>query len=443
VNSEAARVEDLPEYQRCTVDVEEGPPVSVRWFDAESTGRTSQQHGIAFWVSKRLVGHPSWNVADRQVLDGRTREAKRLTAIVEADDYKDQVLPDWSWFKSSQRAAALLEAVADHATTFVRDYMAARIEETKTAVLDENRDRLSTLGRVAQKDAEDFVDMIARQDPLLPRQSLSIATQALIKLEQTRSGRELLERLAAMEPEDIEGLNKLLEDWSVRDALAVLDEIDRRMRVIEAIEKLSGDPAVHETRTLHPLVTQARWLFGPEYESPHFASNATIRKALEAIFENSLLPASDFVNPKKRPDLLFLEDATISAVAEEEWVDAKIVRTKKILLIELKRGGAAVGRKARDQAVGYIEDILHLKHLEATPVVVAFVVGDTIEPKTSLSHKVDEGGHVHLAHYDQLVRTANARLFRLRTLVSERYDVADAPSLQRYLHANERTLFEG
>jgi hypothetical protein len=93
--------------------------------------------------------------------------------------------------------------------------------------------------------------------------------------------------------------------------------------------------------------------------------------------------------------------------------------------------------------VGYIEDILHSKHLEATPEVVAYVVGATIEPKTSLSHKVDEGGHVHLAHYDQLVRTANARLFRLRTLVSERYDVADAPSLQRYLHANERTLFEG
>jgi len=45
--------------------------------------------------------------------------------------------------------------------------------------------------------------------------------------------------LPGLSEEDVEGLDRLLGEWSIRDALTVLDEIDKRLVVIEAIEKLS------------------------------------------------------------------------------------------------------------------------------------------------------------------------------------------------------------
>ena len=441
VNGEAVRLEHLPGKEMREVKVDGHPPIYVTWFDAESTGRTSQHHGIAFWVGGRLVGHPSWNVADQQVLDGRTREAKRLTAIVKADAYQGEVLSDWTGFKYSEAANGMQEAAAAHAMSFLREYMADRIEETKAAVLGENSADLEELGPRVQHEAAEFVETMARQDPLLGRASLSIAIQALIRLEQTRSGRALLQKLITMEPADIDGLHRLLDEWSVQDALAVLDEIDRRIRTVEAIEKLCGDPGVHETKTLHPLVTNARWLFGPEYESPLYASNVTIRTALEALFAQRL-PAEDFTDPKKRPDLIFLPDATLSAVGLDEWEDGvQLVATRKILLLELKRGGDRIGEAARNQALGYVEAVRNSPHLENAPDVEAWVVGAKRDPKVSSPLRVD-GGIVRLATYNQLVRSASARLFRLRSHVTERYDVRGV-SLQLQLHAEEPDLFEG
>ena len=40
--------------------------------------------------------------------------------------------------------------------------------------------------------------------------------------------------------------NELLSKWSVGDALAVLNEIDRRLAIITAIRKLSGDSSTDE-----------------------------------------------------------------------------------------------------------------------------------------------------------------------------------------------------
>ena len=44
----------------------------------------------------------------------------------------------------------------------------------------------------------------------------------------------------------MEGLHRLLDEWTMRDALTVLDEVGRRIKVVEALDKLEGDPDVDE-----------------------------------------------------------------------------------------------------------------------------------------------------------------------------------------------------
>jgi hypothetical protein len=46
------------------VSVPDVGDVIVRRFDSGDTGRTSKQHGVAWWVNKRLVGEPSWRDCD-------------------------------------------------------------------------------------------------------------------------------------------------------------------------------------------------------------------------------------------------------------------------------------------------------------------------------------------------------------------------------------------
>lgn len=48
-------------------------------------------------------------------------------------------------------------------------------------------------------------------------------------------------KLSQLTEEDITGLNTILNKWSVKDALTVLSEIDRRLSIIEAIRKLSKE----------------------------------------------------------------------------------------------------------------------------------------------------------------------------------------------------------
>ena len=208
-----------------------------------------------------------------------------------------------------------------------------------------------------------------------------------------------------MPEEDVEGLNHLLNEWTVRDALTVLDEIDRRIAVVEALESKSGDPKIDELHTLHPLVTQARWLFGPEFDSPEFASNVSLTNAVKIVF-NKKLSTDAFINSRKRPDLVILKDASVSVTATEGFeAGAELLRMRSVLIIELKKGASTISRKEMNQASDYVEDMLSCGAIDGAPFVHAFVVGHRIDDKMQSVKKIGEPdvGRIEACTYSQLV----------------------------------------
>jgi hypothetical protein len=247
----------------------------------------------------------------------------------------------------------------------------------------------------------------------------------------------LIEKLSKLSDEDIVGLDRLLSEWTVRDALTVLDEIDRRLVVVEALTKLSGDKKAYELHALHPLVTEARWLFGPEIDSPEFSSNVSPSTAMKKVF-GKRVGDHVFENPRHRPDLIILPDATISGVATEHFDEASgLSILRDILLIELKRGDSEIGRDQVYQACSYVEDLLASNLLDGQPYFRAFVVGHRISSKIERVLKIGENpprGRVEATTYLQLVRTAEKRLFRLRERLTTRYEeVTGTDLLERVL----------
>lgn len=128
------------------------------------------------------------------------------------------------------------------------------------------------------------------------------------------------------------------------------------------------------------------------------------------------------INWNKRPDLVIASDYTISATCTEAFDDNDIAYVDRILIIELKKGGFTIGKKEIGQAEGYVESIYKGNKLNAKPYIKAFVIGDSVDAFTSHHKKLDDFGEVIAYTYDQLVRTAEKRLFNLKTKLEEHYN---------------------
>jgi hypothetical protein len=416
--------------------------------DSTKAAKSTIYQGIAFWVNNRLVGTPGWIVGNTAILDGRGRFAKRYAIVVRAGaEWISEVEEDWARFKPTDAVKALNEAVCSYALEMFEKLSANFVEESSEDALLRNREdfkELSTLGRL---EVASFTQNLVKQHPTINPETLALAVQAVINLEKSRSGTALLERLTKLDESDLDGLDRLLSQWTVRDALSVLDEIDHRLAVITAIEKLCGDPNTDELHTLHPLVTHARWLFGPEFDSHEYASNVTLRAAAEKVFGQKP-EATAFNNSRQRPDLVVMADATYSIVGTEifDSYDQNLTRIQDVLIIELKKGKSAIGRDEMNQADGYVQDFLNSGVMDGTPKFRAFVVGYEVQPKTSKEKEIKEEGVVRgrivATTYGQLTRSAHQRFFKLKEKIPTRYDeISGVDLMTKVMQTPSQTAF--
>lgn len=284
--------------------------------------------------------------------------------------------------------------VADHIASHVGK-VAARlnanaIDETKKAAYIENRDGIRTLTPLGKVEVRDFVDGFVERVPGINPDILATGIAAAVNVEQSRSGHALLQKLSTIPEADVDALARMLSDWTMKDAMLVLDEIGRRSATVEAIRKLMGDRSADELHTMHPLVAQSRWLFGPEFDSPDFLSNTTIRSAAELVFKKKI-DVTQIGNPRQRPDLVFIRDATLGITAVNRFdTDRETAVLDRLLLVELKRGDATIVLNHVHQAQKYIQALLSCGLLDGVPHIRAFVVGHRIDTRLQLVTKIGD-----------------------------------------------------
>lgn len=429
-----------------TLTLSSGVTVTITCYDTIKAASNTLRQGVAFWVGGRLVGEPSWNLGRLAPVDGRTQFGKRYTFIVECDGMSDEVSPDWTGFRRSPKLDELHTKVSEQVEAVYREISASRIEETKETVYRQNAQKLQDLPRGARHEVASVIERVAEQNPGMTAEVLETFVTAMVTEKKSASMESVLQKLLNLSETDIVGLDRFLSEWDIKDALTVLDEVDNRLAVIEAIRRLSGDKKADELHTLHPLVAEARWVFGPEFDTPEYASNQTIRNAVQKVFGEKCPPEA-FENARKRSDLLVMGDSTLAAVGLEVIEpDSHLTRTRDVLLIELKRGGFPIGRDEMNQADGYIQDIYGSGQFTDAVRIYAFVVGHEVEPKTAPQKKIGDYGTLRATTYGALVDTASRRLFGLKKRLNERYGElqkdAMPPSLRRALsnHQPEMVL---
>lgn len=427
VNGTPLTLAKLEQHARThALSLSDGRAAKVIVIDSTQQNHSSIHQGVAFWVDHRLVGNPSWVIGQIANFDGRTRFAKRFKVIVDTQGFEGHVLADWTGFQSTPAVEELFKAAADCISQVADELAAEVVEATSEDALVQNRSELKSLGQGAQLEVTEFTKAVAQAHPMVSPDFLATAVKAVINLEKSKSGASLLQKLANLPATDVEGLDSLLADWSVKDALRVLDEIDGRLCVVEAISRLAEDPETDELHTLHPLILRSRWLFGPEFESMEYCSNMTLKSVAKQLWGDG---DASFINERKRPDIVVLPNrSTVQLVGIEQFdpQDASIAQMQNILLIELKKGGYQLNRKEVNQADGYVQDIASSGYVNGKPFITAWVVGQSIAAGVGTTKTVgDESrkyGQVRATTYGALVSTTNLRLMRLRKTLEHRYD---------------------
>jgi hypothetical protein len=412
---------------------------TVTIIDSTQLNATSLHQGIAFWSQKRLIGTPTWAVGSEYVFDGRTRFARRYKVIVDTEGYEDCVNSDWTAFNPSDEVSNLFKIIANHIRTVAVTLASEVAEDASEDALVQNRSEFESLGRGAQTGVVDFTRALACAHPTATPDFLATAVKAVINMQQSGSGAELLRKLSTLAMDDLVGLDKLLGDWTVTDALRVLDEIDSRIKVIEAIERLANNPETDELHTLHPLILRSRWIFGPEFESEEYCSNNSLRTLARDLFKNS---TAVFSNERNRPDIVVLGDrgtCEITGIEDYDSSEPNFLIIKNILLIELKRGGSEITRAEVNQADGYIQDITLSGAISGQPYINGWVVGHKVGPGVAKEKTIGEipaRGRLRVTTFNILVSSANRRLFKLRDALKDRYtEISDDELISRVLNS--------
>lgn len=403
--------------------------LSMIVIDSEKTAAKSQQHGIAFWVSGRLVGQPSWSYGKITFLDGRLKAAKRYTIIIKTDDLIDEVLPDWSGFVDSANMTIHYQNVKREVDAFIKTVMKEHISEVRLDVIRDAREELETLTIAGQRNVSAFIERVTEDNLVFNPDYLHSAVGAMISIEKAKKGEILLSQLAKMSADQVDKLADLLNTWNVDDIATVMGEIDKRLVVIEAIQRICDDKATDELHTLHPLVLNSRWLFGAQYDSPMFTSNVALTTVVTNLFKDEDYDLNVIENPKRRPDIVCLKKYSLKAVCTDR-IDpnaGEIMKPDQILIIEVKRGGFEITDEEVAQVEYYVRQIRKSAVLHSSATIDAYVVGAKLGDIDS--EKVTNSGRIHAVTYGHLVDTATNKLFKLRERLQEHYDTLGQESI--------------
>jgi hypothetical protein len=424
VNGHQLELLSLTGVATSAIPVDPHGEVRIHQIDALVQDRTTLLRGITWWVNRRMVGTPSWDGLDGRgaILDGRTALAKRCSFVVEVDFLKGDVKDDWTGFHDTARALDTREAVRNWVIDALDKLSAESRKERKREALAQTRGVLGTLPALSKRLVGQFIDEVQQKCPTLSQSDFARMVTIFTKFEAARSGYELLEKLAACSPDDLDTWNRLMEEWSASNAEIVLSELKRRLDLVERLQQLVNVATTDELHELQPLFARGLWIFGPEYESVEFTSNRAMGTVIRSLLGGG---ADEF--SRRRPDVVALADRSICCYAADRFDEnGEVAGVRKVLVVELKKGGSTLRTTELRQGEDYALELQKANLVGKDTEVVVFVLGARVSDDAIEERTVGKAVKIIPMMYETILKRAHARTF----------------NLQRRLHAVQPVLYE-
>lgn len=394
----------------------DGRKLVVIIVDSEGAERLNRLRGVAWWVNNRLVGSPSWKsvVDGPDYLDGRSNPAKRFAFVIKADLLDQYVREDWTGFKKSELVQEVFAKVDDLIQRNIAELLSETRRDRKVEVLEENKRIISELPPSSRVMVGSFVDAVQRACPSMKQEDMANAVQVFAKLEQARSGYDLLKQLAACSSSDLDRWNSIIQKWDARQAQVVLDEIDKRIQLVSEMRKLVHERTTDELHELQPLFEQGLWIFGPQYETVEYVANRRLKTIVDTFLNGD---SGRLQAPTTRPDIV---TAPIGVWDSSRFdAEGNVVGSERVLILELKKGGFHVRQGEVDQARNYALELRRAGAIQTFTRLDCIVMGSTIENLVSPLEIADQSLTVTPRTYEAVLRQADLRLFNLRKRIQD------------------------
>ncbi len=412
VNGVKVTFNDVP--VECLAEMDVAVPdfgtAHLQVIDSQTSDRTVKQHGLAWWVNRRLVGQVGWRGSDHEkIVDGRTEEAKRFTFIVQADFLEDSVEADWSDFREDDAAWRATQPLVQAA---VREkfglFTAKRRAETSAYVRNTYRRQVEAMPLISRSRWEKFLEQVVVQCPGMGERQIMQLMGILATLETSESQYAILEKLHGFKSGEFDGWNSVLESWTIHAAKVALDVIRDRLRLIEEIRARAADPNSDEVQQLQPLFKSGLWIFGPQFEAIEFTSNQTMNSVVKKIYDKRMKASNN------RPDFAVTPDSTVGCYSMPAWDKDFVERgTATLVIVELKRPGVQIGSEEKEQIWKYVRELKELGLVTDTTNVIGFVLGDRIHPQEQEDRTYGKNVRVQPMLYSEFVNRAQARMLTL------------------------------
>ncbi len=419
VNGIPVTFEDVrdPNITTVTVVTPAGNEVDVIVIDTQKTDRTSRQKGVAWQVLGRLVGKCSWEgPREAAIVDRRTIAARRFTFIVRADHLANAgaVRPDWSGFNEDNDVfMETADAVYNAVEHFLQSASGAGRQRTLAEAKARNARDLQAMGPLSRERWLTFVNEAQERCPRIRDDDVVNLSEIVANLEVSRSGYRLLAKLARLRPDDMDELDRILDEWTLDMAKAVLDEIATRLKVVDELQVRIRDPRTREVQDLQPLFERGLWIFGPEYESIEYTANSGMTRVIQQLF-GSRGPGS-----LQRPDFAILPESTVGLYGCSSYDDeGSEDGVDRLVIVELKRPGIRVGGGEKEQCWRYVKELLNAGLIrDGLTKVTCFLLGSQFE-----RHELGETQHgesvvVKPMHLEHILSRAKSRMLGLHQRV--------------------------
>lgn len=404
--------DDIPGecLQEIPIEVPGCGTATIRVIDSQRADRTSKQHGIAWWVNDRLVGTAGWRQSDEvRIVDGRSEEAKRYTFIVNADFLAPAVQEDWRDFRPGHPIWVATERPVQEAIRgVIHNITREKRTRTRDIVRASHREQVVAMPPLSRERWNGLLDNILENCPSLGETQVDQVMGLLAKLELAQSQYSLLEKLHALTPNEMDQWNSLLNEWTVATAKIALDEVAKRLRLIEEIRAKTSDPRTDEVQELQPLFARSLWIFGPQFESIEFTSNQGMTQVIKTIFHK------DEKGSLNRPDFVITTDGSVGLYATPAYDSQhNEVGTSTLVIVDLKKPGVALGMDEKNQVWKYVKELRNRGHITEDTHVIGHVLGDRISQGESVPMTQGDRCTIKPLLYSSFISQAEKRMLTL------------------------------
>ena len=408
--------------------------ILIHFIDTSEHSRTVRLRGITWWVMNRMVGEPGWESLDGEgaYLDGRREEAKRYSFVVEADFLKPVVKADWTDFHSEQMTKEAKDKVHHFVVNKLFELTANSRKHRKIEAMEKSRRLLGELPTISKKVVSRFINEVLAKCPSISDRDLQQTVEILGKLEASRWQYDLLGNLASCSIQDLDRWTIILKQWSASSAELVLGELQRRLHLIEQMQGLVEDHHADELHQLQPLFERGLWIFGTEYEAVDFRSNRGLKESIVNFLgkhKGSGSVNGDYNPPNMRIDLIAIP--SVEVYAASSYKGGKVDGIRKVLIIELKRGGFRLTQDDTVQALKYCKEVKRSGRVQKDTEIEAVVLGaskeEDLEPLETDNNRI----RIIPRIYDSILHEARLRTFDLERKLKELDIVPKDPDVER------------